>query len=219
MSWDVMIFNLRDRSTPPSVQSLEEADVKPLGPADKVRRDIATVLPGIDWSEPNWGRYRDRQGALWIEFNAGRSDPIMHMMLHVRGSGDAIAAIMAVTRPHGWSAVDCSTGEFLDPREPSDAGWRSFQAFRDKVIGPGGPVEIGTEARTTYRQLPHDARMYAARCSWFFGHRRLDVHPVPQHRMAIRSRLRCARYRRICRLRRRLAPESAVSVRWLRKVG
>jgi hypothetical protein len=169
MSWDVMIFNLRDRSAQPSVQSLEGTDVQPLGPAAKVRSDIADALPGIDWSDPKWGLYRDHRDELWIEFNAGNDDPIMDLMLHVRGSGDAIAAIMAVTRPHGWSAVDCSTGEFLDPNDPSDAGWRYFQAFRDKVVGQGGPAEVRTRAQTGNRQNRHDPRLYAAGCSWLFG--------------------------------------------------
>jgi len=84
-----------------------------------------------------------------IEFNVGDDDPIDNMMLHVRGGGDAIAAIMSFVTPMGWSALDCSTGEFLDPAAPSDEGWKGFRAYRDKVIGQGkageGVVEEGDE--------------------------------------------------------------------------
>ncbi len=56
------------------------------------------------------------------------------MMLHVRGGGDAISAITKFAQPQGWSALDCSTGEFLDFENPSQAGWEGFQAYRDKFV-------------------------------------------------------------------------------------
>ena len=90
------------------------------------------LLAEIDWSDPNWGIYKG--GGFTIEFNVGKNDPIDHMMLHVRGGGDAIAAITHFARPLGCSALDCSTGEFLDLDNPSQAGWEEFQEFRDKVI-------------------------------------------------------------------------------------
>lgn len=56
-------------------------------------------------------------------------------MLHVRGGGDAISAIASFARPLGWAALDCSTSEFLELDNPSQAGWEAFQAYRDKIIG------------------------------------------------------------------------------------
>jgi hypothetical protein len=56
------------------------------------------------------------------------------MGLHVRGSGDPIAAIVKFARPLGWSVLDGSTGEFLDLDNPSQEGWQGFQAFRDERI-------------------------------------------------------------------------------------
>ena len=132
MSWDVMIFNFGGKR-PPTLEQLQESDCVPLGPARDVRELISMVLPGVDWSAPTWGLYA-RDG-FSIEFNVGADDPIANMMLHVRGSGDAITVIMAFTRPQGWSALDCSTSEFLDPNAPSDAGWCGFQAYRDRIVG------------------------------------------------------------------------------------
>jgi hypothetical protein len=99
------------------------------------RRELLSgLLPGIDWSDTTWGIYEGN--GFSIEFNVGRDDPIGIMMLHVRGGGDAIAAIVTLARPVGWSALDCSTSKFLDLDNPSQAGWEVFQAFRDKVIEP-----------------------------------------------------------------------------------
>ena len=131
MSWDVMIFNLRGASPPP-IEQMQEGDYESLGPADDVRQRISSLLSGIDWSNPTWGIYEG--DGFSIEFNVGQDDPIDTMMLHVRGGGDAISAITRLARPLGWSALDCSTSQFLDLDNPSHAGWEGFQRFRDKVI-------------------------------------------------------------------------------------
>lgn len=131
MSWDVMIFKLRGE-TPPSLDQLDESDLAPLGPAAEVRGGISALLLGVDWSDPTWGQYLS--DGYSIEFNVGNDDPIAHMMLHVRGGGDATAAIVSFARPLGWAALDCSTSEFLDLDNPSQEGWEAFQAFRDRAI-------------------------------------------------------------------------------------
>lgn len=130
MSWDVMIFNTRGKKPPP-IEQFQESDYDPLGPAARVRERLSSLLPGIDWSAPTWGIYEG--DGFSIEFNVGKEDPIGSMMLHVRGGGDAIAAIVSFARPLGWSAMDCSMGDFLDLDSPSQEGWQGFQAFRDKV--------------------------------------------------------------------------------------
>jgi hypothetical protein len=131
MSGDVMIFNLGGK-TPPPLEQLQDSDFHSLGPAGEVRQRISGLLAGVDWSDLSWGLYEgDRYS---IEFNVGKDDPISNIMLHVRGGGDAIAAIAQFAKPLGWSALDCSTSEFLDLENPSQAGWEGFQAYRDKII-------------------------------------------------------------------------------------
>jgi hypothetical protein len=112
---------------------LQESDCEPLGPAGVVRQQISALLPGIDWSDPTWGVYEG--DGFSIEFSVGDDDPIDAMMLHVRGGDDAISKIVTFTRPLGWSALDCSTGQFLDLENPSQEGWEGFQAYRDRAMG------------------------------------------------------------------------------------
>ena len=114
MSWDVMIFNLG--STPPPLEQLEDCDVRPLGPATEVRQAISARLDGVDWSDPDWGRY-DGAG-FSIEFNAGREDPVTNIMLRVKGGGDPVSAIKAFALPAGWTAVDVSSGDYLHLQDP-----------------------------------------------------------------------------------------------------
>ena len=132
MSWDVLVFNY-DGSPPKDFNELPaDSSPDPLGPAINVRDAINKYLPGVDWSDPSWGTYEDNE--LSIEFNAGKGDPIREIMLHVRGGGDAIEAILRFANPNKWSIFDCSTGEFIDPENPSQDGWEGFQKYRDNLI-------------------------------------------------------------------------------------
>ena len=131
MSWDVMLFNTRGQKPPP-LDQLRETDIAPLGPAPEVRERLSNLLPGIDWSDPTWGTYQGP--GFSMEFNVGNDETLRSLMLHIRGGGDAIAAIVAIARPLAWSVLDCSRGEFLDLDNPSPAGWEQFQAFRDQVL-------------------------------------------------------------------------------------
>jgi hypothetical protein len=132
MSWDVLVLNLGGK--PPPDDAAEVEPVGPLGAAAQVRRRITKHLPGVDWSDSTWGVYEG--DGFSIEFNTGDDDPIDSIMLHVRGGGEAIAALLQFASPNGWGLLDCSTSEFLDPENPSVEGWEGFQAFRDKAIGP-----------------------------------------------------------------------------------
>lgn len=131
MSWEVMIFNFGGASPPP-LEQIQDGDLKPLGAAKDVRRRISELLPSVDWTDPTWGIYGG--DGFSIEFNVGKEDPITNMMLHVRGSGDAISTIMGFICLLGWWAFDCTTSEYLNPQNPSQAGWEGFQRYRDKIL-------------------------------------------------------------------------------------
>jgi hypothetical protein len=130
MSWDVMVLNYGGKLSPDEM--LDAEPVGPLGPAAQVRRRIAKHLPGVDWSEPAWGIYEG--DGFTIEFDIGEDDSIESILLHVRGGGDAITALLGFANPNGWSLLDCTTSKFLDPEKPSAEGWEGFQAFRDKAM-------------------------------------------------------------------------------------
>jgi len=129
-----MVFNFHG-NPPEDLSLLPEHDrPAPLGAAKEVREVIALVLPGVDWSDTTWGVYEGE--GFSFEFNAGPNDPIDSIMIHVRGGGDAIAALLAFAIPNKWSLLDCSTCEFIDPMNPSQEGWQGFQNYRDHVIKP-----------------------------------------------------------------------------------
>ena len=133
MSWDVLVINYYGSPPKDFAEVPVDHSPDPLGPAIDVREAINKHLPGVDWSDRTWGFYEG--DGFSIEFNAGKDDPIHTIMLHVRGGGDAIEALLRFANPNKWSLLDCSTGDFIDPENPSYEGWDSFQEYRDKVVG------------------------------------------------------------------------------------
>ena len=131
MSWDVSVF--ASDSPPPSVTEMP-ADWKGamLGSAAAVREAISGALPGVDWKEPTWGRFKGN--GFSFEFNMGKADPSDGFMIHVRGGGDAVAALTKLASDCGWYLLDTSTGEWMHHAENPAEGWEGFQAFRDSVI-------------------------------------------------------------------------------------
>ena len=131
MSWDVMVMDFG--GDPPSMDELDAADsARAMGTPHDVRLKIDAHLDGVDWSDPTWGIYRG--DGFTFEFNMGDEDPKEGFMVHVRGGGDAVTTLLQFAAPNAWSLLDCSTGDFIDPDNPSREGWEGFQAFRDKAL-------------------------------------------------------------------------------------
>jgi hypothetical protein len=132
MSWDVMVFNLAEGAPKNLGEWPTDYQPPPLGPASEVRAAISNALPGVEWSTPHWGRYGG--DGFTFEFNTGDGETIDCIMVHVRGGGDSISALLQFSVPNGWTLLDCSTSEFIDPKKPSQDGWEGFQAYRDKIV-------------------------------------------------------------------------------------
>ncbi|HWA26186.1 MAG TPA: hypothetical protein VG734_11025 [Lacunisphaera sp.] len=122
--------------------------VPPLGDAQFVRDQISKSLPGVNWSNPAWGVL---EGKGWsIEFNHQTSGPTDSVMLHVRGGGDPISAIVKLCKDNGWVAMDAQDATLIDLNKPSDKTWKEFQGYRDKLaagISTPPPPPASTEMR------------------------------------------------------------------------
>lgn len=131
MSWDVLIQDF-----PPNALQVAEIpdDFKPrnLGPRAALISKIQSLLPEVDFSDPSWGIYDSREYS--IEFNIGSDEICESLMLHVRGSGDAMITVEQILRHLNLRGIDFQTGEFFRLAD----GKRSFEewvAYRDCVVG------------------------------------------------------------------------------------
>jgi hypothetical protein len=135
MSWDVMLQHL-----PPGIRSLSEIpdDFQPpaLGKRADVIARLRAKLPAIDFSDPSWGRLDGDDYS--IEFNSGDKDVVDGIMLHLRGSDSALAAVRAACEALGCYALDCSEGDIIRWDE-SDAGsgFAAWRRFRNRVLDDG----------------------------------------------------------------------------------
>jgi hypothetical protein len=61
-------------------------------------------------------------------------------MVHVRGGDRAVAPLLQLADRCGWYMLDSSQPEWLHHASDVEAGWRSFQEFRDSRLGGAGPT-------------------------------------------------------------------------------
>ena len=155
MSWDVYVWNF-DGNLPPADDALrvwysthdeEVADdvygdlpplsdervaaatSKAMGTPAEVRAKIDTHLPGVEWSGDYGGLYSGDD--FTFEIDVGGQSQLDGFLVVVRGSGDAVGALLRFAVPNGWSLFDTTTEDFIDPENPSDAGWTTWQEAQD----------------------------------------------------------------------------------------
>ena len=115
MSWDVVIVRIRGKFRP--IEEVEEEDYLPLGDLKTVRAAVRSAFPRAEWSNPTWAVYG--HGDFQIEFSLDGVESDNAIVLHVHGPGDPIPSVLKLTEANGWLAIDCSSGEFIDPANPS----------------------------------------------------------------------------------------------------
>jgi hypothetical protein len=131
MSWDVSV--LRFSKPYASITDISEDEQPlPLGSLSSIHAAVAAAFPGVDFSDPTWGRWTGEVGS--IEFNIGDGDPVEGMMLHVRARAEVVPSIVEFCQRNGWRAIDGSEGEFLDDATAT-SGIESWISHRNRAAG------------------------------------------------------------------------------------
>ncbi|MCT7351173.1 hypothetical protein N4P33_03180 [Streptomyces sp. 15-116A] len=133
MSWDVLLLRLPD-----DVASMGDLPgdftPAPLGPAQDVLAALRRAVPEVDLTDPAWG---ELTGPGWsMELNIGTDDPVVTLMLHIRGGGDdVLVPVFRFAEALDCRVLDLAKGDLATPEDTT--GWHAFQAYRDHVIGRG----------------------------------------------------------------------------------
>ena len=129
MSWDVVIMNVPEGIESPA--ELPDDFESNLGTAESFLSLLNSLFPEIDLSDPTWGILDGPDFS--IEFSIGENDPIESVMLHVRGSDQAIQPIQRLCQAGSWRALDMGDGEFIDFSAEPAAGLESWRDLRDEA--------------------------------------------------------------------------------------
>lgn len=143
MSWDVDLLDAPDVDCANDIAA--DSDIRPIKRSTVIEA-VSGLFPGsADFSDPFWGRV---DGDGWsIEVNVGDDEMCSSIMLHVRGAGDPVPAILQIAGALQLRALDCSTGDFLDAEAPENASFERWQAYRDQVVGKYEAQSLWTRLR------------------------------------------------------------------------
>jgi hypothetical protein len=124
MSWDMVIVKIRGDFRP--IAQVKADDYVPLAPLQAVQTAIRTAFPSARWSSPTWVVYSGKDLAsgkeFAIEFSLDGVESPHAVTLHAHGPADPVPSLLRLTEPNGWLIVDCSSGQFIDPKNPSYEG-------------------------------------------------------------------------------------------------
>ncbi len=135
MSWDVFVQDM-----PADISSV--ADIPhdfrpaPLGPRATIIAGIVAAVPGVDFSDPTWGRIEGPDYS--IEVNIGPEDPVRGFAFHIHG-GDMAAGIAGdvLAGLHLRAFDPQSDTSFFDPSTAVDS-LRRWRAYRGQVVRRAG---------------------------------------------------------------------------------
>lgn len=131
MSWDILVVNFCQKYKSVNEIPYKESPL-PLGPMDFVHKAVLEHFSDTNWKDSTWGIFNSDFGS--IEFNIGEEDPTQSMMLHVRASNEIITPIIKLCNSNAWSAIDYSSGEFLENSEDPASGLESWQSYSQHVL-------------------------------------------------------------------------------------
>ncbi|MEN6625377.1 MAG: hypothetical protein ABFD69_04010 [Candidatus Sumerlaeia bacterium] len=130
MSWDLFLFKVAER--PDKEMALNDQLYEKMLPFEepgKVRDAISGVCKGTDWSDDVYGTWQ--HDGLSMEFNVGDDEPILSLVIYVRGAGDPYPILQALTKELDCYVYDCAIEEVLDWDHLDREGWRA--ACRQRV--------------------------------------------------------------------------------------
>ena len=112
MSWDVFIQDLPPEAR--SVRDIPDAfQPQALGQRGEIIERIKRTFPDADFSDAAWGRIHRQSFSVDVSITED-GDLIHGVTLHVRGSDDAVDAVVRLIDAIGGRAVDSWTGELFD---------------------------------------------------------------------------------------------------------
>src|SRR6266851_6613820 len=98
--------------------------------SERRARRSASCFPVCRMVQPDVGRL---SGDFEIEFQLRGVESHSAIILHVHGTGDPIPSLLKLTEANGWLAVDCSCGEFINPKKPSYEGWEGYKGLAGDI--------------------------------------------------------------------------------------
>ena len=89
-----------------------------MGTPAEVRAKIDAHLPGVEWSDDYGGFYSGDD--FTFEIDVGGQSQLGGFLVVIRGSGDAVSALLRFATPNGWSLFD-TISKILHPTPTESA--------------------------------------------------------------------------------------------------
>ncbi len=122
MSWDVMIFNLKQKVT--SVEEIEDELFVPTDFALAMQQHFDNVIVDDD--------HREIRGTDFSISYFNDEEPTGNMLLHLEGK-NAIYPLIHISKMQDWQIFDTGNGEMINLEQPEINGYPDFEKYLQQI--------------------------------------------------------------------------------------
>jgi hypothetical protein len=126
MSWDAVIVRIRGPFRP--IADVAADDYLPLGTPESVAAAVRAAFPDAKWDDSTCAhRGLDKYTGMTIDLDSVESSQSIHV--RVSGPGNPVPDLLSLANANGWVVIDCSSSEFIDPRNSQSDGFAGYKSM------------------------------------------------------------------------------------------
>jgi hypothetical protein len=123
MSWDIVLFNSRQKIT--SVEEVDDNQLEPTDFCSAFESHFTEVIKDDD--------HREIQGKDFTIDYFIDEDKVSNKMVSLYGE-NGLFELVELAKKHNWQIFDTGNGQMIDLENPANNGYNNFQSYLRQVL-------------------------------------------------------------------------------------
>ncbi|WP_207420718.1 hypothetical protein [Desertivirga brevis] len=135
MSWDILVINSK---TPVPFDEMEHVSLEDFGTVDSVVEKIQRIVSEVDCRDKTYLNVDTEEFSGHIGVAQKGETRCRSIMFHVYGGSDPERMITRICTANDWSAIDISSGDYLDEEGENGDSWEEFLEYKTHLLNSSG---------------------------------------------------------------------------------
>lgn len=123
MSWDIVLFNSRQKIT--SVEEVDDTQLEPIDFCSAFENNFTDIIKDADHREI---KGKDFTINYFIDDNK-----VSNKMVSLYGE-NGLFELVELAKKHNWQIFDTGSGQMIDLENPANNGYENFQSYLRHVL-------------------------------------------------------------------------------------
>lgn len=123
MSWDIVLFNSRQKIT--SVEEVDDTQLEPIDFCSAFESNFTEIIKDAD--------HREIKGKDFTINYFIDDDKVSNKMVSLYGE-NGLFELVELAKKHNWQIFDIGSGQMIDLENPANNGYENFQSYLRHVL-------------------------------------------------------------------------------------